>query len=114
MERHKRKIIFKIKFNKMKGINLQKEAEEYAKNTADYSHKDDSGDKVYYDYYIEKALVDFVINSKHVQAKVLQAQIDVLKNIKIAISDKNPFTLYNVAHKIHELQQQLKQLENGN
>jgi hypothetical protein len=85
----------------MKGIDLNKEAEEYAKTF------------IYDDGTTE---VDFIAgaNSKHVQAKVLQAQIDVLKNIKIAISDKNPFTLYNVAHKIHELQQQLKQLENGN
>ena len=53
-------------------------------------------------------------NSKATQAKVLQSQIDVLKSIKIAISDHNPFTIYNIANKIHEIQQQLEKLENGN
>lgn len=80
-------------------IDINKEAEEYSKSSL----------------LNKKATKHFIAghNSKATQAKVIQRQIDVLTDIKIAVSDKNPFTLYNIANKIQELKQQLKQLENG-
>jgi hypothetical protein len=93
-------------------IDLNKEAEEKYPNKPYWIGAGDS-ERLYDPFLGQRTAFIAGANSKHVQAKVLQAQIDVLKNIKIAISDKNPFTLYNVAHIIHELQQQLKQLENG-
>jgi len=47
-------------------------------------------------------------NSKHVQAKILQAQIDVLKEVVIK---EMPMPLH-ILIKISELEQQLKQLDN--
>ena len=48
--------------------------------------------------------------SKYVEKQKLEFAIEQLKKIKIAISDKNPFTLYNIKHQIEELQKQLEQL----
>lgn len=49
--------------------------------------------------------------SKYVEREKLKFAIEQLKEIKIAISDKNPFTLYSISNKIIELEQQLKELE---
>jgi hypothetical protein len=49
-------------------------------------------------------------NSKYVQAKIIQAQIDVLKSIG-TIHDETCMS-QRVTNKIKELHQQLKQLEN--
>lgn len=54
-------------------------------------------------------------NSKATQAKIIQAQIDVLKEIRnkmtmFEISNMEN-TLYNLHYKEQKLQQQLKQLE---
>ncbi len=49
-------------------------------------------------------------DSKYVQAKIIQAQIDVLKSIG-TIHDETCMS-QRVTNKIKELQQQLKQLEN--
>jgi hypothetical protein len=49
-------------------------------------------------------------NSKYVQAKIIQAQIDVLKSIRTA-GFEEAFVCLEVYNKVNELQQQLKQLE---
>lgn len=41
----------------------------------------------------------------------LEFAIEQLKKIKIAVSDKNPFTVYNIGHQIQELEQKLQELE---
>jgi hypothetical protein len=78
-------------------IDINKEAEEYSKSSL----------------LNRKAAKHFIAgyNSKAKQAKVLQAQIDVLRYIQ-----GNSITPYNVMieNKIKELQQRLKKLENGN
>jgi hypothetical protein len=82
-------------------MDITKEAEEYAKSKT--SHKT----------FQETHKRDFIAgaNSKWVQDKVLQAQIDVLRFIQ-----GNSITPYNVMieNKIKELQQQLKELEHAN
>jgi hypothetical protein len=75
-------------------IDLSKEAEEYATINKTYS---------------EQSELDFIAgaNSKYVQAKIIQAQIDILTetndywDLPVWLNDK-----------VKELQQQLKQLEN--
>jgi hypothetical protein len=75
-------------------IDLNKEAEEYATINKTYS---------------EQSELDFIAgaNSKYVQAKIIQAQIDILTetndywDLPVWLNDK-----------VKELQQQLKQLEN--
>ena len=86
-------------------MDLNKEAEEYKKSTVNKMS-------------IEKTAFIAGANSKYVQAKILQAQIDVLKEIdeqKTTGPEHNAF--YDLIdmknNKIHHLEQQLKQLENG-
>ena len=98
-------------------IDINKEAEEYAKQTVDSKESLDldldteiwiSGASFW--GYLQGAT-----KSKHVQAKIIQAQIDVLKEVysnlfatdkKFWISQQDEFDI-----KILLLQQQLKQLE---
>jgi hypothetical protein len=77
-------------------IDVNKEAEEYAYNLA----------------YETSQIQGFLAgaNSKYVKAKIIQAQIDVLKSIG-TIHDETCMS-QRVTNKIKELQQQLKQLEN--
>jgi hypothetical protein len=85
-------------------MDLNKEAEKYLKkidNESGTTWTEDDSD-------IVKVFANFVKESKYVQAKILQAQIDVLKEI-----DNNCFNGSNTCKvKIQKLQQQLKQLEN--
>lgn len=48
--------------------------------------------------------------SKYVEKQKLEFAIEQLRKIKIAVSDKNPFTVYNIAHQIQELEQKLSKL----
>ena len=48
--------------------------------------------------------------SKYVEKQKLEFAIEQLRKIKIAVSDKNPFTVYNIAHQIQELEQKLSEL----
>ncbi len=93
-------------------MDLNKEAEEYAKNEAEEAYIDDGCDKIYNNYYLTNAIIDFVNRSKYVQSEKIKAQIEVLKQIKIAVSDKNPFTYYNIGTQVLELEKQLNELEN--
>jgi hypothetical protein len=81
-------------------IEINKEAEEYVKNNyTDYLDK------------IERFLVqeDFIAghNSKATQAKILQAQIDILYEFRDYVESSSIFN-----DRIFKLQQQLKELEN--
>jgi hypothetical protein len=83
-------------------MDINKEAEDYAHNHF-----------VMQDNHYQGLKQGFITgaNSKWVQDKVLQAQIDVLRFIQ-----GNSITPYNVMieNKIKELQQQLKELEDAN
>jgi hypothetical protein len=81
-------------------MDINKEAEDYAKSKWPST-------SVVNDLIQEGFIAG--ANSKWVQDKVLQAQIDVLRFIQ-----GNSITPYNVMieNKIKELQQQLKELEN--
>lgn len=85
-------------------IDLQKEAEEYAKHEAIQWYINDSGKKVYEDYTLSVALMDFTKTSKYVQAEKLRAQIEIAE--WIAIGGIDPTKVLN------RLQEQLKTLEN--
>jgi hypothetical protein len=86
-------------------MDLNKEAEEYLKkidNESGTTWTEDDSD-------IVKAFVNFVEESKYVQAKILQAQIDVLNN-HIEHPTKPGYKRYDVLNSIKKLEQQLKQL----
>ncbi len=78
-------------------IDLNKEAEEYAKTF------------IYDDGTTE---VDFIAgaNSKHVQAKILQAQIDILEELKSVEESANTQS-YRII--MSDLKKQLKQLKDA-
>lgn len=83
-------------------IDISKEAEEYATINKTYS---------------EQSELDFIAgaNSKYVQAKIIQAQIDVLLKHQQKLGGYEPITgalKQQIQIDIYELQQQLKQLEN--
>lgn len=83
-------------------IDLSKEAEKYATINKTYS---------------EQSELDFIAgaNSKYVQAKAIQAQIDVLLKYQQKLGGYEPITgalKQQIEIDIYELQQQLKQLEN--
>jgi len=86
--------------NKLKiMIDINKEAEEYAQN--EIKDRGDDNDKLI-------CKIDFIAgyNSKATQAKILQAQIDILKE------NRNPETMYWLDNSIEKLQKQLKELKN--
>jgi hypothetical protein len=82
-------------------IDLSKEAEEYRKKWLFLK----SGNTIN-DTFIAGA------NSKYVQAKIIQAQIDVLQTLILGNNNDNTAIIFRIKIKIFELQQQLKQLEN--
>lgn len=47
---------------------------------------------------------------KQFEKQKLEFAIEQLRKIKIAVSNKNPFTVYNIAHQIQELEQKLSEL----
>ncbi len=59
------------------------------------------------------ALIEMT-NSKYVQVKVLQGQIEILQGLRLGINDANTVTVFEIKSKIYELQQLLKYLENDN
>jgi hypothetical protein len=91
-------------------IDINKEAEEYAKQTVD-SKKSldlDLDTEIWISGASFSGYLQGATKSKHVQAKIIQAQIDVLREI-----DNKCFGGSNTCKaKIEKLQQQLKQLEN--
>jgi hypothetical protein len=97
-------------------IDINKEAEEYAKNEAEEAYIDDGCNKIYNNYYLTNAIIDFVNRSKYVQSEKIKAQIEVLKGldeINISNADNNFGNSFKrLRNKIKELQQQLKKLEN--
>jgi len=86
-------------------IDLNKEAEDYADYSNDYVPLS-FGNK-----FNENTKKTFIAgaNSTYVQAKIIQAQIDVLKSIG-TVHDESCMS-QKVTDKIKKLQQQLKQLE---
>jgi hypothetical protein len=94
-------------------IDINKEAEEYANNWEEITGLDPENTSP-----LECSKIDFVAgyNSKATQAKVIQGQIDVLKEldeINISNADNNFGNSFKrLRNKIKELQQQLKELEN--
>jgi phage I-like protein len=78
-------------------MDLNKEAEEYANKNVTKS--------------LHAAYVEGATNSKYVQAEKIKAQIAVLSKIKIAVSDKNPLTYYNIGEQVLELEKQLNELK---
>jgi endoglucanase Acf2 len=85
-------------------MDLNKEAEEYAPIQNQCILDVIELNKIKQEDFISGA------NSKYVQARIIQAQIDVLKSIR-TIHDETCMS-QRVTNKIKELQQQLKQLEN--
>jgi hypothetical protein len=114
-------------------IDINKEAEEYAElNQYDLSEHDEGGYLGIDEKTFAKHLIEFATNSKATQAKVIQGQIDVLKEVDFNMcnllrQEANNFGMsqeeathkwertkwhLEIESKINELQQQLKQLEN--
>jgi uncharacterized circularly permuted ATP-grasp superfamily protein len=83
-------------------IDLNKEAEDYRQ-----INRDQWGEG-YTSYDFIPAFIAGA-NSKHVQAKILQAQIDLLNKVLDDIFWNEEY----LTNKINELQQQLKELENA-
>ena len=83
-------------------IDLNKEAEDYSIKHHLDKHK----------YSGDKERISFIAgaNSTYVQAKIIQAQIDVLKQ-HIEHPTKPGYRRHDVLNSIKEFQQQLKQLE---
>jgi hypothetical protein len=87
-------------------IDINKEAEEYAHNW--FNMHETNNFKALKQGFMAG------VKSKHVQAKIIQAQIDVLGIIYSdnKTSDFNSPTFQDVKYEMNKLQQQLKQLEN--
>ena len=88
-------------------IDLSKEAEEYAAIPSTLSLTTRQK--------IQIAYVAGATDSKYVQAKIIQAQIDVLLKHQQKLGGYEPITgalKQQIQIDIYELQQQLKQLEN--
>jgi hypothetical protein len=85
-------------------INLNKEAEE--RGIQFYTREPEQLSR------FNAVVCDFIAgaNSKYVQAKIIQAQIDVLKSIR-TVGFEEAFVCLEIYNKVNELQQQLKQLE---
>jgi hypothetical protein len=97
-------------------IDINKEAEEYAKNTVD-SKKSldlDLDTEIWISGASFWGYLQGATKSKHVQAKIIQAKIDALGIIYSdnKTSDFNSPTFRDVKYEMNKLQQQLKQLEN--
>jgi hypothetical protein len=92
-------------------MDLNKEAEKYLKkidNESGTTWTEDDSD-------IVKVFANFVKESKYVQAKILQAQIDVLLKHQQKLGGYDMLSgllKQEIQIDIYELQQQLKQLEN--
>jgi hypothetical protein len=85
-------------------IDLNKEAKEYAKRFEEREDFGYNGESISIEDRIEMEAFIAGANSKHVQAKALQAKIDALSMYSL-----NPTILGH----IEKLQQQLKQLEDA-
>lgn len=95
-------------------INLNKEAEEFSRNFTTGKSEETPQE------YITDMLVSFTNNSKNIQAKIIQAQIDVLEKTR-TFFDVSKLNVYEQKHHIRftsiiidqmkQLQQQLKQLQ---
>jgi hypothetical protein len=83
-------------------IDVNKEAEEFLKSKGLTGQQNKT---------ISEWMVEFLNNSKAIQAKVLQAQID-LCNRALSWSNKVDPTSDYIEKELIALQQQLKQLEN--
>ena len=86
-------------------IDLNKEAEEYA------NYKNDNIPMEFGNENFNESVKSHFIaghNSKATQAKILQAQIEILEGV-----DGEYYYSMSIVNKIKELQQQLKELENG-
>lgn len=93
-------------------IDLNKEAEEYANNWEEITGLDYEVTSP-----IECSKIDFIAgaNSKYVQAKIIQAQIDVLLKYQQKLGGYDVLSgllKQEIQIDIYELQQQLKQIEN--
>jgi len=98
-------------------MDLNKEAEEHAKMSVESKkHLDLDLDTEIWISGASFCSFQEGANSKYVQAKVLQAQIDVLKEIRSKMSffevANMDNTLDNLYYKEQEIEQQLKQLKN--
>jgi hypothetical protein len=85
-------------------IDIRKEAKKYCQSPkfeSEFGHGMSQ---------VNEAYIAGATTSKYVQAKAIQAQIDVLKSMG-TIHDETCMS-QRVTNKIKELQQQLKQLEN--
>ena len=92
-------------------MDLNKEAEEYAKKSVESKkHLDLDLDTEIWILGASFCSFQEGANSKYVQAKILQAQIDVLKSIR-TVGFEEAFVCLEIYNKVKELEQQLKQLE---
>jgi flagellar biosynthesis chaperone FliJ len=82
-------------------MDLNKEAEQYAKSI--------SKNQTYREYLEESFKAG--VHSKYAQAKIIQGQIDVLRQ-HIEHPTKPGYRRHDVLNSIKKLEQQLKQLEN--
>jgi len=83
-------------------IDINKEAEEYAKNNTEIPFYQ----VIFKHFFISGA------NSKHVQAKILQAQIDVYSDLLRQSDNHFAAICKYMIKQVELLQQQLKELEN--
>lgn len=85
----------------MNNKELELEAEKYYKENVE-------GEPLTYETPIHCFIAG--ATSKYIEKQKLEFAIEQLRKIKIAVSDKNPFTVYNIAHQIQELEQKLSKL----
>ena len=97
-------ITFEYQIYRTMNKQLKLEVEKYADDLFGFSNENHS--------YWEDCQRHFIAGatSKWVEKQKLEFAIEQLKKIKIAVSDKNPFTVYNIAHQIQELEQKLSEL----
>jgi hypothetical protein len=95
-------------------MNLNEEAENYSRKMWGVYYDDKHPDSAINDSQGEISILDFTagVNSKYVQTKILQAQIDILKSIKTA-GFEEAFICIEIYNKVKELEKQLESLNNG-
>jgi ribosomal protein S8 len=94
-------------------IDLNKEAEDYIQKVDNQTGTMWSEST----QEIVKVFVDFIENSKYVQSKIIQAQIDILLKYQQKLGAYEPITgvsKQQIQIGIYELKNQLKQLEDEN
>lgn len=96
------------------GLDWQDEFLNYKDFSPNFEEYSDNSKYFYIIMGKIESLQDFLSQSTplipEIEKQKLEFAIEQLRKIKIAVSDKNPFTVYNIAHQIQELEQKLSKL----